>query len=110
MRQVLDYVVRGEVTAGLVYVTDARVEKDNVEIVATAEDAWHQPIEYPAAVLKASRQTDLAERFVNYLGKQKAQGVLARSGFSHPQPPASRPAIPGSMSSTSRAVSRESTP
>src|SRR5437868_4473710 len=50
VRQVLDYVARGEVDAGLVYRTDAMIAGDDVKIAAVAPDASHAPITYPVAI------------------------------------------------------------
>ena len=47
VRQVLDYVSRGEVDAGLVYSTDAAIAKGKVKPVAQVQG--HQPIVYPVA-------------------------------------------------------------
>lgn len=82
VRQVLDYVARGEVEAGFVYRTDAELMKDKVRVVLTAQG--HSPVTYPAAVATDSRQAALAREFVNFLFTAEAQGVLARYGFSKP--------------------------
>lgn len=95
VRQVLDYVVRGEVSAGLVYATDARTEGEKVTVVATADAGWHKPIEYPAVVLKASRQAQAGERFLRFLGEAKAGEALQSRGFSLAQNSATRPAVSG---------------
>ena len=82
VRQVLDYVARGEVDAGFVYRTDAELMKDRVRLVATV--GGHTPVRYPAAVVSASRQAALARAFVDYLGGPEAQAILGRHGFSRP--------------------------
>ena len=56
VRQVLTYVETGNADAGLVYATDARAS-GKVRVVATAPESTHDPIVYPAAVVKGSRNT-----------------------------------------------------
>ena len=93
-RQVLSYVARGEVDAGIVYRSDA-LAAGNVSVVATADESWHEPIRYPAAVVNATRHRDAARRFVDFLRHDEAQQVLARHGFTPPPPtptPATQPA------------------
>jgi molybdate transport system substrate-binding protein len=92
VRQVLDYVARGEVSAGIVYATDTCVQGRTVEVIATAEPAWHQPIEYPAVVLSTSRRPDVAQKFLDALGEPPALDVFKRFGFSIPANAASQPA------------------
>jgi molybdate transport system substrate-binding protein len=82
VRQVLDYVSRGEVEAGFVYRTDAQVAKDKVRIAMTVDG--HAPVTYPAAVVADSRQPALARDFVAFLGSPEAQSILARHGFDKP--------------------------
>ena len=89
VRQVLSYVERGEVEAGIVYQTDARAAR-NVSVVATADESWHEPIRYPAAVVSASKYPDRARRFVEFLRQDEAQQVLTGHGFT--SPPATQPA------------------
>lgn len=82
VRQVLDYVARGEVEAGFVYRTDAELQKDKLRIAMTV--GGHGPLTYPAAVVADSRQAALARAFVAFLGGNEAQGILARYGFGKP--------------------------
>lgn len=82
VRQVLDYVSRGEVEAGFVYATDAAIMKDRVKMVLTA--TGHAPVSYPVAVVRASRQKDIAGRFVAFLSTAPAREILGRYGFGAP--------------------------
>jgi molybdate transport system substrate-binding protein len=82
VRQVLDYVARGEVEAGFVYRTDAELAKGKVTIALTV--GGHTPVTYPAAVVADSKQAALARDFVNFLGSTEAQAILARYGFGKP--------------------------
>jgi molybdate transport system substrate-binding protein len=84
VRQVLDYVERGEVAAGLVYATDAKASGDKVHIIDRAAPDTHSPIVYPAAVVTASKKKDAARKFLDYLTTDKAQKLLAIHGFTPP--------------------------
>ncbi|MCE9589017.1 MAG: molybdate ABC transporter substrate-binding protein [Planctomycetes bacterium] len=91
VRQVLDYVERGEVTAGVVYKTDAMESGGKVRVVATAPTDSHDPIVYPAVLVKASSKREATIRFLDYLGGQKAREVFAAKGFTAPETAATRP-------------------
>ena len=82
VRQVLDYVARGEVEAGFVYATDAALMAEKVQVVQTLPG--HAPVLYPAVVVADSRQKALARAFVAFLGGAEAQAILARRGFTNP--------------------------
>jgi molybdate transport system substrate-binding protein len=82
VRQVLDYVARGEVDAGFVYRSDAAVMASRVRVAAPARG--HAPITYPVAAVKDSRHAAPARRFVAFLGSGEAQAVLAKHGFGPP--------------------------
>jgi molybdate transport system substrate-binding protein len=84
VRQVLTYVELGEVAAGMVYATDAKEAGEKVRVVATAAADSHQPIVYPAVVIKSSRQQSAALAFLDYLQTAGAQSVLSEKGFSPP--------------------------
>jgi molybdate transport system substrate-binding protein len=78
VRIALQYVARGEVPLGIVYVTDARVEP-RVKIVDVFAESLHQPITYPVAAPKpASAQ---ARAFIEYLAGPEATGIFREAGF-----------------------------
>lgn len=80
VRQVLDYVARGEVDAGLVYATDAKIEAQ-VDVVLELPSEAHKPIVYPAAIVKASQQGELSKAFLLFLQSQESQAVFKEYGF-----------------------------
>jgi molybdate transport system substrate-binding protein len=82
VRQVLDYVTRGEVDAGFVFATDAVIAGDKVRVIATMEK--HQPILYPVAIVAATRKKDLAQRFIDFILSAEGQEILSRYGFGKP--------------------------
>src|SRR5574338_32086 len=65
VRAVLHAVERGEVQAGFVYATDARVA--SVEHLFAFDPASHPPIEYHAAALRGARTPAEARHFVAWL-------------------------------------------
>jgi molybdate transport system substrate-binding protein len=87
VRQVLDYVVRNEVDAGIVYTTDAKVAGDKVKVVATAAATLHDPIEYPAVLITASTHQSAAAKFLDFLQSPVAKDIFATQGFVLPPPP-----------------------
>jgi molybdate transport system substrate-binding protein len=84
VRQVLDYVRRDEIDAGIVYATDAASAKDQVKVVATADPTTHEPIEYPAVVITGSTHAAAAGKFLDFLVSTEAQGIFAARGFESP--------------------------
>lgn len=81
VRQVLDYVNRGEVDAGVVYRTDAQVAISSVRVVAVAPENSHEPILYPIAVIRESRNREAARAFVEFVTSAEGQVVMRRYGF-----------------------------
>ena len=79
VRQVLDYVSRGEVDAGFVFATDAAIAQGKVKIVTEAQG--HQPIIYPAALVAASQKKPLAQSFLDFILSPAAQEIFKKYGF-----------------------------
>jgi molybdate transport system substrate-binding protein len=84
VRQVLDYVARGEVDAGIVYATDASIRAKEVRISAVAPKGSHKPVVYPMALVKDSRNKDAAKAFVELVLSPEGQRILAKYGFRKP--------------------------
>ena len=80
VRQVLNYVATGNVDAGIVYQTDARLS-DKVQIVATAPEDTHSPVIYPIAVIKDSDRSEAASELIEFLATPEAQAVFEEYGF-----------------------------
>jgi molybdate transport system substrate-binding protein len=81
VRQVLDYVARGEVDAGIVYSTDAQMRAKEVRVVATAPPASHKPIVYPIAVVKGTGNEAAAKGFVAFILSSEGKKILEKYGF-----------------------------
>ena len=81
VRQVLEYVARGEVDVGFVYASDLASRPGRVaEAFRPGEDTY-SPIVYPAAVVAGAHAPALAEAFIGLLRSAEGQAVLARFGF-----------------------------
>lgn len=84
VRQVLTYVETGNADAGLVYTTDAKISL-KVRVVATAAASSHEPILYPAALLKNSKNAGAAREFLDYAAGREGRAVFAKFGFTSPE-------------------------
>ena len=82
VRQVLNYVARGEVDAGFVYRTDALVEPGKTRIAFTA--ATNSPVSYPIAQVAASKNAEGARQFIGFVRSTQGQDILGKFGFSKP--------------------------
>lgn len=82
VRQVLNYVVRGEVDAGFVYRTDAAIEKDKTRILFTVPTTT--PVLYPIAQVATSKNAALGHDFIGFVRGTQGQSILAQYGFSKP--------------------------
>ncbi len=82
VRQVLDYLARGEVDAGFVYATDAANMKDKVKVIA--EIPLEESVSYPIAVIADSRNKDAAQAYIDFLAGAQGQAILAKWGFRKP--------------------------
>lgn len=82
VRQVLDYLQRGEVDAGFVYATDASQAKGKVAVATIIP--MDKPVLYPVAVTAGAQNKEEAAKFIAYIGGTEGQAVLATFGFSKP--------------------------
>ena len=78
VRSALAFVARGEAPFGIVYLTDANIEKKVKLLDAFPEDS-HPPIRYPIAAV--SRATDNDRRFVAFVSSKTAASIFEKYGF-----------------------------
>lgn len=82
VRQVLDYLARGEVDCGFVYATDAKSREDGVDVVA--DMPLEKPVSYPGAVVASSADKTMAKAFLDFLISDEGAGILGKYGFRRP--------------------------
>jgi molybdate transport system substrate-binding protein len=80
VRATLNLVELGEVTAGVVYSTDAAAS-DRVEVVYTFDEKSHDPIRYPLVLLKHGQQNPAARKWFDFLGSTVAAKIFEKFGF-----------------------------
>jgi len=80
VRQVLQWVESGNAQAGIVYKSDAYMNR-GVKFVDAAPSGSHKEILYPIAVVKASKAQTAAQKWLNYILTDKSQAILAKYGF-----------------------------
>ena len=81
VRSTLAYVESGEVDVGIVYQTDAGLSK-KVKSIYQFPNSSHSPIVYPAAVLRNTGNTTLAQAFLAYLQTAEVTAIFEKYGFS----------------------------
>jgi molybdate transport system substrate-binding protein len=82
VRQVLDYVARGETEAGIVYATDVSTGHGRTVVAGYAPKGSHSPIVYPIAVVKGSGRRSDAQHFIDLALSDAGQAILVKYGFS----------------------------
>lgn len=83
-RQVVEYVARGEVAAGVAYTTDAALGQGRLRRGPELPAETHAPIEYVGAVLRESAVAAAAAEFLESMLSEDAARVLGRHGFLPP--------------------------
>jgi molybdate transport system substrate-binding protein len=81
VRQALDYVMRGEVDAGIVYATDVGIAGGKVREVAEAPAGTYGPIRYPIAAIKGCAHPEAANEFIKLVLSSEGEKILASYGF-----------------------------
>ena len=82
VRQVLDYLKRGEVDCGFVYGTDA--QKGGSRITVIEEIPLDQPVTYPIALLDQAVEPELGHALLDFITGPQGLRILQASGFKKP--------------------------
>ncbi|MFH1070587.1 MAG: molybdate ABC transporter substrate-binding protein [Candidatus Glassbacteria bacterium] len=83
VRAATAYVEQGEVQAGIVYSTDAKVSR-KVKVAFEFPEESHTPVTYHAGVVSRSGNKAEAAAFIKFLGSDEFRRILAEHGFSAP--------------------------
>ncbi|MDR0886953.1 MAG: molybdate ABC transporter substrate-binding protein [Clostridiales Family XIII bacterium] len=81
VKAVLQAVETGNADAGFVYKSDATSMTSAKEIAEVPADS-HDPIVYPAALVKATKEKQATEDFLAYLKEDDAKTIFEKYGFS----------------------------
>lgn len=81
VRQVLDYVAKNEVDAGMVYATDASVRASDVTVITKAPENSHKPVVYPIAMVADSSHVAQAKAFIAMILSDDGMLILKKYGF-----------------------------
>ncbi|MEW6584012.1 MAG: molybdate ABC transporter substrate-binding protein [Nitrospirota bacterium] len=81
VRQVLDYIDRNEVDAGVVFATDVQARSKNVAIAAVADERSHSKAVYPIGMITNSKNRKPAEEFITLVRSAEGQKILRKYGF-----------------------------
>jgi molybdate transport system substrate-binding protein len=84
VRQVLTYVETGNADAGFVYKTDAMTSA-KVKVASIIDPSSYEPIEYPMGIVKATKHSQEAQDFYDFLQSAKARDIFVKYGFSVPK-------------------------
>lgn len=79
VRAALAFVARGEAPLGIVYESDAKVER-NVRVAGVIPHTSHPAVVYPAAIVETSGNPD-AKALLVYFASPEAQALFASFGF-----------------------------
>lgn len=82
VRAVLNYVESGDADCGFVYRTDAlMMDESKGAIISDVDESLHDPIVYPAAILKDAPQAEAAADFYEFIRSDFAKEVFEKYGF-----------------------------
>lgn len=80
VKEVTTWVSEKTVDCGIVYKTDAKIA--DLDVVAVADDSMlENKVIYPAAVVKNSKNKELAKKYIEFLQSKKAGEIFEKYGF-----------------------------
>ena len=83
VRAALAAVSSGSVAYAIVYATDAMSEP-SLKVLLQMEEHLHSPVEYPAAPINGSKNSEAADDFIQFLRSPGAAPIFQQYGFTSP--------------------------
>ena len=80
VREVLTWAETNNIDAGFIYESDLKAS-DNIKLIYKIPESLHEPIVYPLAVIKSSKNIKAANKFVEFLSGKKARSIFRKYGF-----------------------------
>lgn len=80
VRQVVSYVDDENAVAGFCYGSDATIAKNSSVAEIVPEDS-HKPIVYPAAIIKATKNSEEIKKFFDFLQTDESMTIFKEYGF-----------------------------
>ncbi|SHI59013.1 molybdate transport system substrate-binding protein [Dethiosulfatibacter aminovorans DSM 17477] len=80
VKQVAQYVESGDSPAGIVYMTDTTLLKHSY-VNKVFDDESHTPIVYPLAIIRDSKNKDMAEEYIEYLQNGESRSIFVKYNF-----------------------------
>lgn len=80
--EVLNWVAESSADVGIVYSTDA-ISNNKVEIVLEAPEGKISKVVYPVGIVKATKNKEASQKFIEFLQSDEAIKVLESYGFSN---------------------------
>ncbi|MBI5849370.1 MAG: molybdate ABC transporter substrate-binding protein [Nitrospirae bacterium] len=81
VKQVMDYVSRREVDAGMVFLTDAMGRSKELRVAAEAPASSHRPVVYTIAVIRGTKNNMAARNFIAMVISKEGSDILRKYGF-----------------------------
>lgn len=83
VREVLTWVVTGNIDAGIIYKSDA-LTSNKINIITYAPQNGYSPIIYPSAIIGKSKSINECKVFMKFLNSESAKKIFKKYGFAIP--------------------------
>ncbi|WP_097027539.1 molybdate ABC transporter substrate-binding protein [Clostridium peptidivorans] len=82
VKDVLNYVLTGNVDGGIVFKTDALGKEDKISIINIPSQS-HSEIVYKCGILTNSKSKENAQKFLHYLNEESSKKIFEKYGFNY---------------------------